>query len=370
MGIFLKIFIGEKFDCNLNYQYDLIKDSLSTTYSITQNVEEADALVFASTCSCTEDVILSILNYIIDCIEKKKPTAKVYLTGCLTRKFKDEKFNDWLNEIFTKYIDYVIPQNEPFLLLQKISADFSNINSEDFGCFCYDDNNGKIYISNGCYNNCAFCKVSYQYYPVKSVDINQIFNVLDYSNKNNIQTISLFGTNICQYGIDLYKKPRLLDIIKYIDKLDNIKNIELVGFSYKDGIENHFEDYIAYSPKISYISGSLETGSNRLLSLIRKGFTAEEFTEFIRKIAKFYPKELDINIISGLPTETMDDIRETLKVLDIIKPYRVNICKYINSSLLDLNNIPQLSKEEISNNTRIYSRVLTRRKVKNQIIAN
>ena len=363
----MKIFLGEKFDCDLNYQYELIMNNLSDKYSITQNVSEADALVFASTCCCSEETIFSILNYILECISQKKPTAKVYLTGCLTRKFKDEKFNNWINEIFAKYIDYVIPQNEPYLLLQKINNESENIANKDFGYFCYDDN-GKIYICNGCLNNCAFCKTSYQCYHLKSVNIEEIFDVLDYSNKNKLQTISLLGTNICQYGIDLYKKPRLLEIIEYIDKLDNIKNIQLIGFSYKDSIQNHFEDYLAYSPKVSYISGSLETGSNRLLSLIRKGFTVEEFIEFVNKIKKFYSKELDLNIISGLPTETIDDIKETLKVLDIIKPYRVNICKYCNSSFLDLNSLTQLSNEQISNNTRIYSNVLTRRKIRNQII--
>ncbi len=363
----MKIFLGEKFDCNLNYQYELIANNLSDKYTITQNVSEADALVFASTCCCTEETIFSILNYIIECIEQKKPTAKVYLTGCLTRKFKDKKFNNWINEIFAKYIDYVIPQNEPDLLLQKINNGFANT-IDDFGYFSYDNNNGNIYICNGCLNNCAFCKTSYQDYPLKSASIEEIFDVLDYSNENKIQTISLMGTNICQYGIDLYKRPRLLEIIEYIDKLDNIKNIELIGFSYKDSIQNHFEDYLAYSPKVSYISGSLETGSNRLLSLIRKGFTAEEFIEFVNKIKKFYSKELDLNIISGLPTETIDDIKDTLKVLEIVKPYRVNICKYCNSNFLDLNSLPQLSNEQISNNTRIYSNVLTRRKVRNQII--
>lgn len=366
----MKIFIGDKFDCDLNYQHEIIMSNLSDKYSITEKVEEADALVFASTCSCSKKTILSILSYILECIEQKKPTAKVYLTGCLTRKFKDEKFDDWINKIFTKYIDYVIPQNEPYLLLQKISDDFSNTDSKDFGYFCHDDNNGKIYICNGCLNDCAFCKTSYQYYPLKSVDIEEIFNALDYSNEKKLQTISLYGTNICQYGIDLYKKPKLLEIIEYIDKLDNIKKINLVGFSYKDSIQNNFEDYLAHSPKVSYISGSLETGSDRLLSLIRKGFTASEFVEFISKIEEYYSKKLDVNIISGLPTETIDDIKETLKVLDIIKPYKVNICKYCNSDFLDLNSIPQLSDEQINNNTRIYSNVLTKRKIKNQIIAN
>lgn len=365
----MKIFIGRKYSCNLNYQHDFISESLSASFEITEKVEEADILVFASSCACTEDTIIKNINYLYECVQKKKPEAKVYLTGCLTREFKNKDlFKDeleWLEE----NIDYIIPQNKSVLLLQMLSDKFKNENPEDFGYAMYTTDITEVYIGNGCLNNCAFCKTYYQHYPLKSVPIEEIKSIIDKSDEFKIPNIRLIGTNVSEYGLDLYSSPKLPELILYIEAKDHIKHIDLVGFGYKDAIKYNFANSLADSRKISIISGALETGSPRLLEMIRKGFTPEEIIEFVKFINSKYPKHLLLNIIAGLPTETLEDIKLTLDVLKEIEPYKVDICEYVSSSYLTyLNSYPQLTDKEIASHRKIYNEVLTRRKVKTRIV--
>ncbi len=361
----MKIFLGEKMSCALNYQDLLIYYELIRKYEITKDVKEADILVFPSSCSCTESKINDMIKYLLYHISQKKPGAKVYLTGCLTRPLKYPEQNAWLQSLFSKYIDFVIPQNEPHLLLRKISEDFNNL-TEEFGCTFTSEKNKKtdIYISNGCRNNCHFCKVSYQDYPLKSAELSKIKEQIDMAAEHGSTIINLIGTNICEYGLDIYREPRLLEIIEYIEGKDKIEKVNLIGHAYKDAIRFGFATPFASYKKIDYISGSLETGSSRLLEMINKGYTPEEFIAYVKEIESKYKRRVDLNIISGLPTETKMDIEETLRVLRELNPYSVEISEYIDSSMLRLSRLPQLSDEEIRAHTTTYEEGLKRSRIK------
>lgn len=366
----MKIFIGKKYSCELNYQHDYILKSLYAKYEITEKVSEADIIIFASSCSFTERVILEEIAYFSDCISKKKKGAQVYLTGCLTREFKNPSLSQNIQDWLKNNIDYLIPQNTPNLLLQKIDSSFNNLKTDDFGYVTGSNISdlAVIYIGNGCRCNCAFCKVSYQYYPLKSVKIEEIKDAIDEVNEYNYSYLSVRATNLSQCGLDLYEKPILPEIIDYIESKDKILQYELIGFSYRDAIKYHFEDCLSKSRKLDYISGSLESGSPRLLEMIRKGFTPEEIINFIKKINRYRHINLDLNIIAGLPTETLEDIKETLEVLKQINPYCVSISDYISSKYLTyLNSFPQLTDREIANHRNIYNEILTRRKVRTRI---
>ena len=111
-------------------------------------------------------------------------------------------------------------------------------------------------------------------------------------------------------------------------------------------------------PKIGYINGSLESGSNRILGLMNKGFSKEEATSLITSLSD---KQLGICIISGFPTETKEDINDTLEVLSHVKKGSILINKVRTSPFIEANNYPQLSQEEIQEHTKIYQKALSKR---------
>lgn len=361
----MKVFIGGYNSCALNYQHDVIYEALIEDFEITDMVSEADAIVIAETCCGTQYGILETIKYIQSIVNNKKIGAKVYLTGCITRKFKDDPFLNKVESWLKTNVDYIIPQNQPNLLLQMISKEkYLDRDINEFGFLeSHRDDLATLYIANGCLNNCSFCKKTFQSYPLKSADLNEIKDAIDFLNEENYTRVLLKATNICQYGLDNYHEYMLPEIIRYLENKDNIRNVVLVGFSFSDAIKNNFDEVLRTSRKITEISGALESGSNRLLEMIRKGFTSEEIIEFAKKIREIYFKRLRLTIISGFPTETLDDVCKTLEVLKQLNPSIVDICRYVNSSFVDSSEFEQLNPEEIQEHTRIYSRVLRKRSV-------
>lgn len=234
------------------------------------------------------------------------------MTGCITRNFIDDQKLNFVKDYLKNNIHYIIPHDKPNQLLKLVSKEtFRNEDNDNFGYYNTYQNISKLYISNGCLNRCTFCKLTFQDYPLKSVKLEEIKNAINHIDEIGIKNVIIFGTNISQYGLDLYKKYMLPDIIDYIETKNNIKNVSLIGFSFKDAIKGNFKYSLKNSTKVKSLSGSLESGSDRLLKLINKGFTSQEIIDF----ATYINKDLYLNIIAGFPTETIEDVKITLKVL-------------------------------------------------------
>lgn len=370
--VLLKIFIGMNTSCNLNYQHSMIYNELAERFEITEDVSRADKIVLSTSCCNTKYHILSLIQYIQSILYKKKETTPIYLTGCITREFTNPeliKINNWLKN----NVDYIIPQNQPNLLLRLIDQKaFGMLDIDDFGsaCLAEDIKTTSMYISNGCYNNCSFCKTTFQNYPVKSIPLNEIKDEIDQLNENGVSKLQLIGTNICQYGLDIKREYLLPELIEYVEQKENITVLELIGFAFKDAIHNQFQNTLKMSSKTTLISGSIESGSDRILKLMRKGFTVEELLNFVTNINEITPKNLIVNIISGFPTEKFEDIRMTLDVLKFLNPQKVFLCRYMNSPFVDSNQFEQLIPTEIQEHTKIYSKVLQQRNIDYQIVGN
>lgn len=367
----MKIFIGKILSCELNYQPNYITYELMNNFEITETVEEADIIVFPGTCACTRHNISFSINYIASILERKKANAKTYLTGCLTKEFINPKLHS-IEKWIIENIDFVIPLNDPNTLLQQISQEkFADRKKGDFGlCEISKNNVGTIYISNGCLNKCSFCKTTFQKLPLKSVDPNEVKSSINDLAQNGIKKIILKGTNISEYGLDINNTYMLPHIVDYIESTPGINELDLVGLAFKDAIHNDFSYIFKNSSKLKGISSALESGSDRLLELMNKGFTSEEIINFIETISKKYPKHLLLNIIAGFPTESMEDIKLTLEVLKIVNPSDVDICRYTNSEFIDSNKYQQLTTTEIQEHTRIYQKVLSNRKIDIRIVGN
>ena len=361
----MKIFIGYNHSCNLNYQYLYILNELNSKFEITNNAEEADIIIFAGTCCCTQYTINYMLSYMSEVLNHKKEGAKVYMTGCMTREFRNDKIFDVVRNWINENIDVVVPQNKPNLLLMQISkSEFGNLIEDDFGLVVrYSEDTALAYISNGCKNNCSFCRNTFQYYPVKSAKIDEVKGLIDEIDCFKIPNLILTGTNVCQFGLDTDERYLLPELLEYIETKDNIKNISLNGFAFKDAIQNDFQRVLVESNKSYELHGGLESGSNKLLGLMRKGFKREDIIKFVENIRGKKKLDLGLNIISGFPTETLEDVYLTLDTLDILKPNNVDICVYTNSVFVDSSIYEQLSAEEIKEHTKIYQNVLRQRGV-------
>lgn len=355
----MKIFIGKNMSCAFNYEYRFLI-SYILKYNIGEIVsdpKEADVLIFTSTCCGAKNQILYTLDYLTSIIEQKKEGAITFVSGCITRTFFDDEFNKQITEFLNKNFDYIIPEHREDMLINILTN--KQLLTQNNGVCLTNNNVADLFISSGCNNRCSFCKTTYQDLTLNSIN----FERIEASIKNlpqHVDTVRLLGTNICQYGIDLYNTPRLMDIISLLETIDSVKKIRLLGFAYKDAIQNDFSYIMSQSKKIHSIIGSLESGSDRLLELMNKGFNVSEFLNFIREIQKNYKRNFVLDIIAGFPTENMEDIKATLSVLKEVQPYKVPIHKYCDSNLVYSHKYDQLTKEDINEHYKIYKKVLDR----------
>ena len=202
------------------------------------------------------------------------------------------------------------------------------------------------------------------------MDFSRLKEMIDELDEENIERLILRGMNICQYGLDTNQKYLLPNVIEYAESKKHIKKISLLGFAFNDAIHQDFKYTLQKSSRIDFLIGSLESGDNRLLQLMNKGFTIEEFLDFNQFINEKYLKKLYTNIIAGYPTETMSDVRRTIDVLDQLIPYlsRVDICKYKDSTFIPAHELKQFSKKTILKHAKVYSKFLDSKGISNQIV--
>ena len=354
----MKIYIAQELTCIHTYEPSYIISELKLNFEITENLKEADVIVFPGSCAGSLYHLIQSANYINRILSEKKPDAVTFLTGCMTRKVTNPEA-DFIKEILNK-IDFVIPQDDPNLLFKILAPEkYKNANKNLYGRFWTDYGFVTIFLDEGCLNNCSFCEKTYLDFPLRSFNFELLKKAIDYYNSKGFTRIVFRGTNVSQYGLDTHKTYMLPKLIEYIEeKADNINDVKLVGFAFKDAILGNFAKTLADSSKVSILSGGLESGSDRLLGLMQKGFTSDEFINFVQKVNK--KKSLHLNIIAGFPTENSDDVNATLEVLRKIREYidLVTIVKYMDSPFVASHKYPQLENEEIEEHAKTYQKVL------------
>lgn len=355
----MKIFITNLGTCGVNYQNYYIADQLTGYFEFTQDIKEADTILMLGGCCCTESMMYQTMEYIREILNNKRSDATTYLTGCIARTFKNIPKLLEFEEFLAKNVDYIVDHYEPNKLLKLLSKQlYGELDDNDFGMMECDSDFADIYIQNGCSHTCSFCKTNYLNCNLKDVPIEEVKECIDELDGAKVKTIQLRGLNLAQYGLDLYHDYRLMDICEYIESKSNIQKVILSGMAFSDAIGARFNDRLKYFEKTSCIVGSLESGSDRLLKLMHKGFTREQFLDFYYDINSIYKKGLWLNIISGFPTETIEECLETIKVIKKVKPQLVHINTYADSEFIPSHNLEQLTTSEIRQHTKIYTKIL------------
>ena len=354
----MKIFVADLGSCGTNYQEDYLLDNLVKYFEFTGELKDADIILMLGSCCCTGPKMYETINFIKYLLDNKRSDSVTYLTGCITRTFKDIPELQEIKLFLEKSIDYVINHYEPNKLLKHICEHkFNDFDDNNFGMVKYDEICAEIYMQDGCTHNCSFCKTNYLNFNLKDTPIEQIKTYIDELDDKKIKSIELRGLNLAQYGLGLYHDYKLMDVCEYIEKKSNIKQVILSGMAFSDVINAKFADKLKYLEKTSYINASLESGSNRLLNLMKKGFTKEQFLEFYYDVNSLYKKNFWLTIISGFPTETISDCLETIDVIKEVNPERLRINIYCDSEFIPSHHLKQLTIKEIREHTRIYTKV-------------
>lgn len=235
--------------------------------------------------------------------------------------------------------------------------------------FVYDaeENALNIWPVNGCLRKCKFCRRSYMEIPFESLSLENIKEKLDWYKRvspEKLFHIRLRAENLTEYGIDIYKKQALTELIDLVSSYDEIKEISVIlGLAICE-ITDEMIDSICKSGKFTFIAMNLEAGSNTLLQTIGKDHTRERAIYIAEKIRNANPEIfLSTTVMVGLPTETLTDIYELADLCIKTTMNHVQINKYSSAIKHPLSSFPQLSPQLIEYHLRLMVKLIKEKKV-------
>ena len=322
-----KIFI-KTFGCQMNeYDSNRIFDSVKKIgYEKTDIYENADCYLL-NTChirnKAKEKVYHEIGRVKKKLRFKKKPL--VIIVGCVAQAENQEMLKR------EPYIDLVIgPQsyhkiNKTILnyIKQKKKVEETEFDAESkFNYFSKIKNNFNIVssfltIQEGCDKFCHFCVVPYTRGPEYSRTFNQILDEAKYLADNGSKEIILLGQNVNAYNNEGYK---LSDLILSIEKLTEIKRIRYTTSHPKDMTADLIEIYKSSKKLMPLVHLPVQSGSNKILNLMNRKHTIEEYLKIYDKLKQINPKiEFSSDFLIAYPGEDEQDFEYTCNLVERIK---------------------------------------------------
>jgi len=210
-----------------------------------------------------------------------------------------------------------------------------------------------VKIQDGCENNCSYCIIPKVRGIVKSRRYNDIYDEIKRFNDMNYHEIVLTGIEISSYGRDFEDKTNLISLLEKLNGEKRLNNITSIRLSSVDPslIKRDFADRLAELNKIAnHFHLSLQSGSTRILNLMRRKYNAEMI---IKNIAYAKEKIKDLNltadIIVGFPGETDGDFSESLKIAEVLNIYHTHIFAYSKRPGTDAADFENQVAEDIKN---------------------
>ena len=186
-----------------------------------------------------------------------------------------------------------------------------------------------IPICEGCVGDCAYCAVKFARSAVQSYPINEIVDVLKRSVHLGYKEIRLTAQDAGTFGHDTGES--LTNLLTEVGRVAGNHRIRLGMFNpnlVKDNLHS-FLDSMSSERFFRFFHVPLQSGSNRVLELMNRYYTAEEWTEVVSHIVNRFPDAtIATDIIVGFPGETEEDFEDTLRLLQAVRPSVINVSKY------------------------------------------
>ena len=325
-----KIFI-KTFGCQMNeYDSNRIFDSVKRLGFIKSEDQANTDCYVLNTCHIRDKAKEKVYHEIgrIKKLYKKKNKPIMIVAGCVAQAENQEMLNR------EPYIDIIVgPQSYHKIndLIKNFIKD-NKIEETEFDAvskFNYFDNikneNSKVSsyltIQEGCDKFCSFCVVPYTRGPEYSRPFNKIIEEAENLISSGVREIILLGQNVNAYSYqDKFKKYRISEIINKLESYNELKRIRYTTSHPKDMTDDLIECYKTSKKLMPFVHLPIQSGSNKILSLMNRKHTVEQYVEIYEKIKKINPAvEFSSDFIISYPGETDNDFKDTLNLVKKIK---------------------------------------------------
>jgi tRNA-2-methylthio-N6-dimethylallyladenosine synthase len=329
----------ETYGCQMNLaDSELVLGLLDDdNFSLTEKMEDAD-VVMVNTCSVRENAEQRIYGRLgeFKAAKIRKPEIVVGVLGCMAERLRS-KLNTEEAKGVGQIVDVIVGPDEyrklPSLLNQAwhgekgIAVQLSRVET-------YDDitplrTNGMsawISVMRGCNKFCSFCVVPFTRGRERSRNYFNIINEVEELAKRGFKDVTLLGQNVNSYNHD---GKDFADLMKAVAEVDRTIRIRFMT-SHPQDISDKLIYTIASNDNIcKYVHLPVQSGSDRILDLMKREYTSNHYRQLISKIKTAMPEVcLTTDIISGFPTETEDDHKMTMQMLEEIQYDGAYMFKY------------------------------------------
>lgn len=268
--------------------------------------EEKGDIVVINTCGFIDNAKEESINTILNFVEAKKngEVEKVFVTGCLSERYKP----DLIREI--PDVDQYFGTRDLPILLKHLGADYKH---ELVGerLTTTPKHYAYLKISEGCDRPCSFCAIPLMRGKNISTPIENLVKEAEKLAKKGTKELILIAQDLTYYGLDLYKKHALGDLLKELVKVEGIEWIRL-HYAFPSGFPEDVLDLIKTEPKIcNYIDIPLQHINTDILTSMKRGTTHEKTVRLLDKFREKVPDmAIRTTLIVGYPGETEEKFQE------------------------------------------------------------
>lgn len=281
-------------------------------------------IVVINTCGFIDNAKQESIDAILRYVDAKDEglIEKVYVTGCLSQRYKDDLAKEIPN------VDAWFGTRDLSRLLKQLNANYKH---ELVGERILTNPSHFAYlkISEGCDRPCSFCAIPIMRGRHISRPMEELVKEARHLAKNGTKELLLIAQDSTYYGLDIYKKRNLADLLKKLSDVEGIDWIRL-HYAFPHGFPLDVLDVMAERSNIcNYLDIPLQHGSSKMLQLMRRGTTREKTEELLATIRSKVPGiAIRTTLIAGHPGETEADFLEMMDFIEKARFERLGVFSY------------------------------------------
>lgn len=287
--------------------------------------EDADFVIY-NTCTVRENANLKVYGHLgyLKKVKKKKPHMRIALCGCM---MQEDVVIEKLQKSY-KFVDLIFGTHNIFKFAELL---YTCMISDRMVLDIWKDTNqivedlpserkysfkAGVNIMFGCNNFCSYCIVPYVRGRERSRNPKDIIKEIEALVADGVVEVMLLGQNVNSYGKNLENPISFAQLLQEVEKIEGLKRIRFMTSHPKD-LSMELIEVMKNSKKIcNHLHLPVQAGSSRLLKIMNRKYTKEQYLELIDKIKKSIPDiSLTTDIMLGFPGETEEDFEETLDVV-------------------------------------------------------
>ncbi|MFH1116327.1 MAG: tRNA (N6-isopentenyl adenosine(37)-C2)-methylthiotransferase MiaB [Pseudomonadota bacterium] len=300
--------------------------------------EEADVIII-NTCSIREKAEHKVYSALgkLKSLKARNPRVVAFAAGCVAQQEKDKllkRVSD-LDAVLGTHRISELPE-----LVQQIRKTGERVVATDFShdtasLHIPAPHRGRspvcsfVTIMQGCSNFCAYCVVPHTRGPEQSRPEEEILGEVRALAARGVKEVTLLGQNVNAYGKDLVGKTVFPELLRRLDRIDGLERIRFTTSHPRDFHEDLALVMRDLASVCEHVHLPLQSGSNRVLSAMRRGYSREEYLEKIAMLRERVPAaSVTADIIVGFPGETEEDFEMTISALETIRFDQIFSFKY------------------------------------------